>query len=156
MILNGIRVRRDMTGEVFGTLTVMSFAGRNSAGRTAWICRCSCGAETVARTNDLTSGNTTSCGCRRVAAGQEIGRLGVLDEPSYKAAHRRVYRERGRAVYQACVDCGAPAEDWSYDGTDPAELEAPQRGGETPMRYSGKPEHYSPRCKPCHRAFDRA
>lgn len=155
MILQGVRVKRDMTGEVYGSLTVMAFAGR-LGGKPAWLCRCSCGQDNTVRTSDLTTGNTKSCGCLRASVGREIGLRGRVDQPSYKTAHMRVYRDRGKASYQACVDCRAPADDWSYDGTDPDELLAPQREGEAPMRYSAKPAHYSPRCKPCHRVYDRS
>ena len=47
----------------------------------------------------------------------------------------------------ACADCGAPAVDWSYDGTDPAERTDRGRG----YRYSLDPARYRPRCRSCHR-----
>src|SRR6476619_7132131 len=44
---------------------------------------------------------------------------------TYRTAHDRVVRQRGRASEYACVDCGYQAAHWSYDGTDPEELSAP-------------------------------
>jgi hypothetical protein len=52
----------DLTGQQFGRLSVLSFAGRK-AGRTTWLCLCSCGERCAIRGSDLTSQHTTSCGC---------------------------------------------------------------------------------------------
>lgn len=55
---------KDMTGLVFGRLTVESFSGINSVGRCAeWICRCSCGVVKAIRGLCLRQGKTQSCGC---------------------------------------------------------------------------------------------
>lgn len=54
----------DRTGERFGRLTVVSRAP-NQGRRTAWFCRCDCGAESVALSEALTYGLTKSCGCLR-------------------------------------------------------------------------------------------
>jgi hypothetical protein len=72
---------------------------------------------------------------------------------SYSGAHRRILRTRGKAARHPCVDCGAPALHWSYDGKDPEELTATSRRGQE-VRYSGKPEHYEPRCVTCHNHHD--
>jgi len=77
---------------------------------------------------------------------------------AYIGAHTRVHRERGKAKYFACVDCGGPARDWSYDHTDPDEVTGQHvtgSGRTTTATYSLKPEHYSPRCKSCHSKFDQ-
>ena len=59
----GLRV--DLTGQVFGRLTVIEFAGRDSGSRARWRCRCSCGKIAVTTGGGLKSGNTASCGCSR-------------------------------------------------------------------------------------------
>lgn len=74
------------------------------------------------------------------------------DALGYQAAHVRVATARGPASAHACVDCGMPATDWAYNHTDPSELRRPN--GTCP--YSPNPDHYSPRCRKCHRALDRA
>ena len=73
-------------------------------------------------------------------------------DAGYKAAHLRVASARGAASGHRCVDCGCRAADWSYNHTDPDARSAPD--GTRP--YSLNPDHYSPRCRPCHRAFDSA
>ena len=65
----------------------------------------------------------------------------------YWACHERVKTVRGPAAAHGCAECGAPAVDWSYDGTDPGERTDPGRG----YRYSLDPARYRPRCRSCHR-----
>lgn len=55
--------RRDLTGQVFGRLTVIEVAEAKMHGRVAWQCACSCGNKTTVLGWSLTSGNTKSCGC---------------------------------------------------------------------------------------------
>lgn len=52
----------DLTGQRFGRLTVVAPA-ENIGRRTAWLCRCDCGRETVVKTGRLRGGRTVSCGC---------------------------------------------------------------------------------------------
>ena len=68
------RKKVDLTGQRYGNLTVTAPA-ENVGGRTAWLCQCDCGRETVVRTNRLRSGHTASCGC--LAAGRESGLPGL-------------------------------------------------------------------------------
>lgn len=60
--------RADLTGRVFGRLTVIEPEGVNKAGVWMWRCRCECGNEKTVRASCLTSGHTKSCGC--LARGQ--------------------------------------------------------------------------------------
>lgn len=57
----------DITGERYGELVALHPDGHHAAGGTYWICRCDCGKETRALSNNLRKGNTKSCGCRRKA-----------------------------------------------------------------------------------------
>lgn len=56
-------------GSIFYDLTVVDKATpltrSNGSPRTAYLCRCTCGATTVVSTDKLKSGNTKSCGCRK-------------------------------------------------------------------------------------------
>lgn len=58
---NPWRPREDLAGQQFGELTAVSKAPHGPSGRTRWLCRCSCGAYTVAQTNHLRSGDVTKC-----------------------------------------------------------------------------------------------
>jgi hypothetical protein len=75
----------DLTGEVFGRLTVTSQIDRDT-----WMCHCSCGKDHAVPGVRLRSGNTTSCGCgkgRRVIdlTGQRFGRLVVIERAPAKS-----------------------------------------------------------------------
>jgi len=79
------------------------------------------------------------------------------DNLTYGGSHGRVSRTRGRAVGYDCVDCGGPADEWSYNHQDPNELRAVisnNKGYQYEVPYSANPDHYDPRCKPCNVAFD--
>lgn len=61
MNTNGI----DLIGRIFGRLTVLSIAGRDSKGQLKWLCRCQCGTEKVVLGGNLRNPirGTKSCGC---------------------------------------------------------------------------------------------
>lgn len=54
--------REDLTGHVFGKLTVLGPAEHSDSGE-FWRCQCQCGRETVVRYTSLKNGHTKSCGC---------------------------------------------------------------------------------------------
>ena len=129
----------DLAGRTFGDLTVLARVGN------AWRCACSCGAESITRSGDLNRGTASSCG-DSVAHHRR-------DDIGYTAAHDRVRRDRGLVQTNACTDCGAQARHWSYDHADPNEMHATHLSA-NPIAYSNNPEHYEPRCVPCHKRFD--
>lgn len=71
----------------------------------------------------------------------------------YAAAHSRIIGTFGAAAGNPCVQCGGPAREWAYDGTDPAEKYGPTRSGYHCF-YSVYPEFYMPMCVKCHRSRD--
>lgn len=62
--------RKDLTGQVFGFLTVLCFdhKGSEKSPRAYWRCRCVCGKEVVRNTHQLVTytkcGHLPSCGCK--------------------------------------------------------------------------------------------
>lgn len=60
----------DLTGQRFGRLTVVertkSRVTPKGLHQTMWRCRCDCGNEIETRANALKTGNTQSCGCRKI------------------------------------------------------------------------------------------
>lgn len=70
----------------------------------------------------------------------------------YTAAHDRVRRARGAASSHKCVDCGNPANHWSYDHECEDEQVRFERGYY--VAFSPSVDHYHPRCVPCHKRFD--
>lgn len=53
----------NLTGKKFGRLVVLKRAGSTAKKKATWFCRCDCGNEIIAIGSNLSSGNTTSCGC---------------------------------------------------------------------------------------------
>ena len=78
------------------------------------------------------------------------------EEYSYRRAHTAVAWQFGIADLYPCVECGSPAAEWAYDGTDPSQKTQMVRikGVEYPVTYSVWPEFYMPMCIPCHRWMD--
>lgn len=66
---------KDLTGMVFGRLTVIKHHGTNEKGVHLWECKCECGNTFIARGDALRYGFTKSCGClaheTRVKTGQK-------------------------------------------------------------------------------------
>lgn len=58
---------QDLTGHVFGRLTVIRRDG--DVKPTRWICVCECGKEYASTAGHLKSGNIKSCGCLRASSG---------------------------------------------------------------------------------------
>lgn len=58
----GNSVFKDLTGQKFGKLTVIS-RGPNYGSSARFRCKCDCGNETLTFSRALRNGNTTSCGC---------------------------------------------------------------------------------------------
>lgn len=54
---------KNLTGQRFGRLVVVSLAERNRHNQPQWLCQCDCGERVVVRGCSLTSKNTRSCGC---------------------------------------------------------------------------------------------
>lgn len=99
-------VTKDLTGMVFGRLTVMSrsddVVGKNGINNITWLCLCSCGNEIVLKASSLNQKRPTlSCGClekdvikkrnleqteklKKELIGKEFGRLFVIKMNGYK------------------------------------------------------------------------
>lgn len=54
---------KDILGQTFNRLTVISRAGSYKNRQATWLCRCSCGNEVIVAGNGLRNGHTKSCGC---------------------------------------------------------------------------------------------
>lgn len=63
-MINVSRKVIDLTGQVFGRLTVIKRA-ENRGKIVYWLCRCECGNEVEVRGNHLKDGKIKSCGCWR-------------------------------------------------------------------------------------------
>lgn len=130
-----------LEGKRFGRLLVHDFLKRDKFGAAMWQCVCDCGNVVAVRSNCLTSGNSTSCGCyQRDIVADRVRR------DNGEAAFRHVYSAyRCRAERKClsfhlaeqefrlltsddCFYCGAPPQnikrsgysngDYTYNGID--------------------------------------
>lgn len=81
----------DLTGKVFGRLTVLRFAGSSPRKHRLWECRCECGVVRNVRACTLLAGEAHSCGCgsREAASTNNLrhgcGRAGAKRTPEYQS-----------------------------------------------------------------------
>ena len=54
---------KDLTGMVFGRLTVLCIAESKQGDKYKWVCKCECGNITEKVGSDIKNGTTRSCGC---------------------------------------------------------------------------------------------
>lgn len=67
---------KDMTGQVFGRLTVTGYAGSDSKGQAMWYCDCECGTKgVIVKGPNLRRGLTKSCGCLRRETGKRNAKI---------------------------------------------------------------------------------
>ena len=100
---------KDLTGQVFGRLTVVSRAGIGSGKQRMWVCACSCGETCTVAHNNLVSGNSSSCGCFRRE--QLIANAKVKDITGQRFGKWLVIGRFGRtpksqATWNCVCDCG--------------------------------------------------
>lgn len=89
----------DLTGKQFGRLIVLNrVSNRND--KVCWLCRCSCGNETIVYATNLSRGDTRSCGClqKEITTQRTKGRIGAL---SYGWKGGVSVDERGQRVTTA-------------------------------------------------------
>ena len=67
---------KDETGNVYGRLTVVEFAGVHDGIR--WSCHCECGNTTIVSGRSLRNGRTKSCGCKHKSV------QGLSTSPEYR------------------------------------------------------------------------
>ena len=79
---------KDLTGQRFGKLTVISDTGKSNHYGKIWLCQCDCGNTKEVDSNKLRMKSVTSCGCvrrdlteykSRHLEGQQFGQLTVLE-----------------------------------------------------------------------------
>ena len=100
------RQKLDLAGQRYGKLTVIGPAP-NVGNRTAWLCRCDCGRETVVTSGHLRSGHTSSCGCRgqgAASAGAGLMGLTFIDGTCVEMLRAKTTRKNNTS--------GVPGVDW--------------------------------------------
>ncbi|SDX94318.1 hypothetical protein [Thermoactinomyces sp. DSM 45892] len=105
--------QKDLTGKVFGRLTVIEDAGVKNRSR-YWHCKCTCGNTKAIRGSSLANGETRSCGCLQVEsvrnrnvvndvhAGDRFGLLVTIERKS-------------NTLWRCQCDCGEQKDVHSFD-----------------------------------------
>lgn len=65
---------KDITGVRFGILTALEKTDKILGSSIIWKCKCDCGNTTLISQNNLSSGNTKSCGCLKEEHNANIGK----------------------------------------------------------------------------------
>ena len=104
--------KRELTGCRFGKLLVVQELPkeeRPNKKKVYWKCQCDCGGFSVVQTDNLMSGHTTSCGCKRAEVmsrtmkkdlvGQKFNKLLVLEETQERASD-------GCIMWKCQCECG--------------------------------------------------
>lgn len=94
----------DLTGQKFGRLTVLERARSTKHGNAKWLCRCTCGKQTIVPGIKLRSGNTRSCGCLSIekTKGRTTGENNynwVGAKLKYNTAHMWMKRHKPRPAF---------------------------------------------------------
>lgn len=99
----GCNIKQIKPGDVFNQLTVIKDScKRDNYGHKIWECQCSCGKIIEVRGNNLTSGNTKSCGCskppRLNLLNKRFGLLTVIEDAGND--------NYGNSIWKCKCDCG--------------------------------------------------
>ena len=102
-------MKQDLTGQRFGSLTVVKRSEKGDLRHRYWVCRCDCGQEKDVEESHLKNGHTKSCGCyrKKVLSGTHNWtfpgmRFGEPDSHRGGSGNRRAER-----TYWLCrCDCG--------------------------------------------------
>jgi hypothetical protein len=94
---------RNLLGQQFGRLKVLSRASNDRQGKARWACQCDCGVQKIVDRSSLLGGSTKSCGCLRRSSdnltGRQFGRLKVLSQAG---------NDKHQKTRWTCLcDCGA-------------------------------------------------
>lgn len=87
------RFFKDISGEKFGRLFVLEYAGNSEKGIATWKCLCDCGNIVIVNGDNLRSGNTKSCGCLR---DDTIANASVIHGKSKSRLYRIYNHMKGR------------------------------------------------------------
>jgi hypothetical protein len=103
----------DLSGRIFGRLTVIEYKGRSKSKKTLWLCHCECGKEKTVVGSNLVSGNTTSCGCIRTEANKTRDYSDQIESRRENATTHGMSRTRTYNAWRAMLDrCSKPKKDY--------------------------------------------
>ena len=100
-----LKRNNDLSGNIYGRLTVIRPTKKRSGSKIMWECLCTCGSKKLIQTDSLTGGKTKSCGCiqRETVAkngrerksdylGKVFGKLTVLEDTGERRSRQILWR----------------------------------------------------------------
>lgn len=79
--MNNVNTLIDLTGQQFGSLTVIKKIPMGQKNHSHWICECACGNYPIVRSDNLRKGRSTKCSeCRGDAGRQSRFERGYHDD----------------------------------------------------------------------------
>lgn len=91
----------DMTGDRFGALVVVHYAGWRKGQQPKWACRCDCGAVVLCQRHNLLAGRTKSCGCLKRPLGPPLPEH--IRRARTAGANRRSEAKRARELSDSYI-----------------------------------------------------
>jgi len=85
--------REDLSGRVFGRLTVLGDAERHPNGRLQWLCHCECGKDVIVLGYNLRMNQTRSCGCLKIDLHSKPA--GIAAKNRIKKSYKQNAKNRG-------------------------------------------------------------
>lgn len=105
-------VLKDLTGQVFGLLTVIKRSGSDKYRHSVWECQCECGRISYTLGTSLVTGHTKSCGCQESLHEKNPRPIKIPTAPP------RTDKERLKIVFngmwQRCTKPNSP--NWDHYG----------------------------------------
>jgi hypothetical protein len=104
--------RKDMTGQVWGEWTVLSFARLGKHNEAMWNCRCSCGRMYEVRGFDLRRGGSAQCRvCQRKAAAHRSREIAIA---SAIGPYRQQFNQVVRDIQRRGMFCDVTYEQFLF------------------------------------------
>lgn len=89
---------KDITGQVFGKLTVLQFAGVQKE-QSRWLCQCECGSLKIYRGDLIRCGRSKSCGCVGISQLAEMAtKHGHASDSATSSEYKSWEAMRGRCL----------------------------------------------------------
>lgn len=106
----------DLSGRVFGTLTVLKEADRDTQGFVRWLCQCSCGSTLTVRGTALTYDKQSCCQeCTRKSRMTKRGLSRTVEHQSWVSMNRRCYETTNKSYPDYGAKGVTVCDEWRND-----------------------------------------
>lgn len=112
-----VRKYIDLTGQKFGRLLVLERGENSKEGKAQWKCKCDCGNEHTASSQNLKTGNTKSCGCYRkeILRASKHGMTGTRIYNIWFGMKQRCYYPKNRCYKTYGAEGVTVCEEWRHN-----------------------------------------